>query len=104
MTQNNLPRPFGATAVYEWDEDDRFFHGERWMLPAGQWTEEAQVGIQGRQFHNGTIEYELTVGHFHPDMPMSTDEALRLAQALIEAVRAVQRAKDFDADHGALSE
>ncbi|GAT04451.1 hypothetical protein [Mycolicibacterium fortuitum] len=94
---SNLPEPAGAEILYDWHDGDRYFYGESWPLPAGQWTEEARVAIQGRQFENGKIEYEIAVGHFHPDMPMSDDEALRLALTLIEAVRAVQDAKKSDA-------
>lgn len=94
---SNLPEPAGAELIYDWHDGDRYFYGQSWSLPAGQWTEATRIGIQGRQFENGKIDYELAIGHFHPDMPMSADEALRLALTLIEAWQAVQAAKELDA-------
>jgi len=92
----DVPKPAGALKVHRWCGDDRGesrgFSGSTRVVETPQHDgDRIEVNVDGVQYPDGSVKRDIFIDRTHSDNPLTTEQALKLAAALIAAVDEVEQ-------------
>ena len=94
-TTPDVPPPAGAVEVCDWYRGSRYFVGRHWLIEGDGWhKDDIEVFLHGTQQAAGEVDWVLSAGALHPDVPITSQQARQTARALLEAADELDRLAD----------